>query len=96
MKYFLLFCIKFYKRYFSHLNHGCCRFIPSCSEYAYLSINKFGAFKGTILFLKRFIKCNPFFRNFGFDPVPEKFNFSLFHFPFRISKLLIKLFHAFF
>jgi putative membrane protein insertion efficiency factor len=48
----------------------CCRFAPSCSSYALMSIQRFGPGKGAWLSLKRVIKCHPFHPG-GFDPVPE-------------------------
>jgi len=51
--------------------HGYCKHIPTCSEYAKEAINMHGAFKGTILGIKRVLKCNPF-GTYGFDPVPKR------------------------
>jgi uncharacterized protein len=48
----------------------CCRFTPSCSSYAVLSVQRFGAKEGTWLIFKRLIKCHPFHPG-GYDPVPE-------------------------
>ena len=39
-----------------------CRFYPSCSEYATLSIKKHGAAKGGIKTVLRILKCNPFLK----------------------------------
>ena len=52
----------------------CCRYHPSCSEYATIAIRRFGAVKGGYLALWRIIRCNPFTPG-GYDPVPEKFCF---------------------
>ncbi|MBW2367631.1 MAG: membrane protein insertion efficiency factor YidD [Deltaproteobacteria bacterium] len=46
-----------------------CRFYPSCSEYAYQSVNRYGILKGAILTGKRVLKCHPFHPG-GVDPVP--------------------------
>jgi len=46
----------------------CCRFYPSCSNYAVQSLEKYGVFKGSLLSLKRLLKCNPFHPG-GLDPV---------------------------
>lgn len=51
--------------------HGYCKYTPSCSEYSKIAIKRFGAFKGTILSIKRILKCNPFSKG-GYDPVPKR------------------------
>ena len=48
--------------------YGFCRFYPSCSQYAVLSIAKYGAVKGAWLASQRLIKCNPWHRG-GIDLV---------------------------
>jgi uncharacterized protein len=48
---------------------GGCRFQPTCSEYAMVAIDRFGAVRGTWLALKRIAKCHPFHAP-AFDPVP--------------------------
>jgi putative membrane protein insertion efficiency factor len=45
-----------------------CRFFPSCSQYTYEAIEKHGVVKGTILGMRRILRCNPFSKG-GFDPV---------------------------
>ena len=69
MKGFLLAAIRFYRRYVSPLRKPCCRFIPTCSEYALEAVEKYGALKGSWLALRRFLRCHPFHRG-GYDPVP--------------------------
>ncbi|KQC13518.1 MAG: hypothetical protein APR63_00450 [Desulfuromonas sp. SDB] len=49
-----------------------CRFYPSCSDYAYHAIEKFGLIKGAGLGLWRLVRCNPFSKG-GYDPVPDNF-----------------------
>lgn len=46
----------------------CCRFVPTCSEYAYEAIEKYGVLKGGFLSVKRLIRCNPFSKG-GYDPL---------------------------
>lgn len=46
-----------------------CRFYPSCSNYFREALKRFGPFYGTILFIKRFLRCNPFHEP-GYDPLP--------------------------
>jgi hypothetical protein len=55
-----------FKRFFPN---GVCRFHPTCSQYTYQAIERFGFFKGGFLGLKRIIRCNPFNPG-GHDPVP--------------------------
>jgi putative membrane protein insertion efficiency factor len=66
---FLLGLINFYRRGISPLTPPSCRFTPTCSAYAYEAIERFGAVRGGWIFLKRFVRCNPF-GGHGFDPVP--------------------------
>ena len=67
-----LLALRFYKSYLSILVGGSCRFEPTCSRYAYEAIERFGVMRGVWLGLKRLLRCHPFSRRFGFDPVPEK------------------------
>lgn len=61
--------IKFYRKYISPLKiTSCCRFYPSCSQYAIDSINKYGIIKGGFKSVLRILKCNPFHSG-GYDPV---------------------------
>ena len=56
----------------SHLYpYGFCRFHPSCSEYSYQAVERFGLFKGGWLATKRICRCNPYNKG-GHDPVPGK------------------------
>lgn len=48
--------------------YGFCRFNPSCSQYSYDAINKYGIIKGSYLSLKRIIRCNPINPG-GYDPI---------------------------
>ena len=71
MKRVLLFVISFYQTYLSPLKRtGCCKYIPTCSEYAAQAITRHGALKGSVLALWRILRCNPFSAG-GIDPVPE-------------------------
>ncbi len=66
----LIILIRVYQQTFSLLLGPCCRYTPSCSSYAVLSIKRFGILEGSCLALKRFLKCHPFHPG-GYDPVPE-------------------------
>ncbi len=69
--------IKFYKVIISPLIHlipgAGCRFHPSCSQYATLAVQRFGAIKGFVMGVCRILRCNPFCKG-GFDYVPKKFS----------------------
>ena len=67
-----LLALRFYKAYLSILFAGSCRFEPTCSQYAYQAIERFGLVRGIWLGLKRLLRCQPLSRKFGYDPVPEK------------------------
>jgi len=49
---------------------GYCRFHPSCSQYGYEAINRFGVIKGTFLAMKRLTRCHPWSQG-GLDEVPK-------------------------
>ena len=79
MKKISLKLIKFYQKLFSP-DHGLfkkafpsgfCRFYPTCSEYTYQSIERFGFIKGSSLGFWRILRCNPFSKG-GQDLVPKK------------------------
>ena len=71
MKYFMIWLVKLYRRFISPIKPSCCRFTPSCSQYALEAFEKRGFFAGFILTFFRILRCNPFCRG-GYDPVPEK------------------------
>ncbi|MEN6414014.1 MAG: membrane protein insertion efficiency factor YidD [Veillonellales bacterium] len=68
MKQMLILLIKFYRIFISPLKPPTCRFIPTCSEYAILAIEKYGVLRGGILAVKRILKCHPFHPG-GYDPI---------------------------
>ena len=72
MRFLLLTLIRFYRQNISPLRPPCCRFIPTCSEYALEAVEKYGAFKGGWLALGRLSRCHPFHRqkSVEYDPVP--------------------------
>lgn len=61
--------IGFYQFTFSLLLQPCCRFEPSCSQYALDAIHKHGLIKGLWLTLTRIVRCNPWCAG-GIDKVP--------------------------
>ena len=66
----LLKIIRFYQRCISPAFPVRCRFFPTCSQYAYEAVAKYGVWKGGRLALRRLIRCNPFYKGDYFDPVP--------------------------
>ena len=70
MKQLFLTLIRFYQRCISPCFPARCRFRPTCSAYALEAIQKYGAAKGLLLALKRFLRCHPFYKGNWYDPVP--------------------------
>jgi uncharacterized protein len=69
VKYVALALIRFYKRFISPALPSACRFHPTCSQYTYEAIDRYGVIKGGWLGLKRIARCHPFNPG-GYDPVP--------------------------
>ncbi len=73
--------IRFYQKFlsFDHafwapwLGYPVCIHTPTCSEYTYEAIDRFGLILGSIMGFFRILRCNPFSEG-GYDPVPEKFS----------------------
>ena len=64
----LLVGIGAYQKLLSPLIPNCCRYYPSCSEYAAQSIEKYGPLRGTARSIRRISRCHPWHEG-GFDPV---------------------------
>ncbi len=69
MKNLVLVLLRFYQRYVSPAFLPSCRFTPTCSQYTYDAIDRFGIMWGGWLGLKRLVRCNPWNPG-GYDPVP--------------------------
>ncbi|MCK4993951.1 MAG: membrane protein insertion efficiency factor YidD [Candidatus Omnitrophica bacterium] len=69
MKKVVIFLIDLYRNTLSLMKMRSCRFYPTCSAYTKEAVNKYGAFKGIGLGIKRIFKCNHLNPG-GFDPVP--------------------------
>lgn len=70
MKKILIRLVRFYQKRISPLKTPCCRFYPSCSQYALGSLERHGALKGGLLSVWRILRCNPWNLG-GIDYVPE-------------------------
>ena len=68
MKTILIWLIIFYRKFISPIMGPHCRFEPTCSMYALQAIRKYGAIKGSVLTVKRLLKCHPFHPG-GYDPL---------------------------
>ena len=68
MKFVVLDLLGVYKALVSPFLPPACRFEPTCSEYAREAVEKYGAFRGLSLGLKRLARCHPFCKG-GHDPV---------------------------
>lgn len=70
MKYLLLALIRLWQWTFSRVLPPTCRFYPSCSQYGYEAISRYGVLRGGWLTVKRLFRCHPFHPG-GYDPVPD-------------------------
>ncbi len=66
----MVFLIKLYQYLLSPLLGDNCRFYPTCSDYAIQSLKQHGCLRGSLLVIKRLLKCQPFHSG-GLDPVPD-------------------------
>ena len=65
----LLLLVQFYRCCISPLTPPSCRYYPTCSAYALEAIERYGAWRGGWMALRRILRCHPFHRG-GYDPVP--------------------------
>ena len=65
----ILALIRAYQLAFAPMYSGSCRFVPSCSAYAAEAVERHGAIRGTVLAVRRLLRCHPF-GSHGLDPVP--------------------------
>jgi uncharacterized protein len=70
MKYIGMGLIRVYQKTFSVILPSSCRFTPSCSQYGYEAIQKYGFFRGGAMAVKRISRCHPFYNGSLYDPVP--------------------------
>ena len=71
MKILLIWLVRGYKILISPLFPPTCRFYPTCSTYALDAIDRFGAWRGSILAMRRILRCHPLHPG-GYDPVPDE------------------------
>ena len=69
LKKLFILPIRFYQKFISPNKPPCCRFHPTCSQYAIEAIMEWGVIVGLILALWRILRCNPY-GGYGEDPVP--------------------------
>lgn len=67
----LLWLIRAYQVTFSGLFPNTCRYQPTCSQYMYGAVERYGPLRGSWLGLRRIGRCRPGGGN-GYDPVPER------------------------
>jgi len=65
----VLKCIRFYQYAISPHFPPCCRYVPTCSAYAYEAVQKYGVFRGLFMAVCRVLRCHPFHAG-GYDPLP--------------------------
>lgn len=63
--------VRLYQRLLSPLFPRCCRYYPSCSEYAAQALLRHGLARGVLLATTRVLRCHPWTEG-GMDPVPER------------------------
>lgn len=71
MRELVLSALRLYQRLLSPALPPACRFMPTCSEYAYQAVARHGVARGLCLAAKRIARCHPLSAG-GYDPVPER------------------------
>jgi len=64
----MLHLLRGYKWAVSPLFRPACRYVPTCSEYAMESVERFGALRGGLMAVGRLLRCHPLVKG-GYDPV---------------------------
>lgn len=63
--------IHLYRKLRPRATRGCCKYIPTCSQYGEEAVSGMAPYSAACLRFGRILRCNPFSRG-GYDPVPEK------------------------
>jgi uncharacterized protein len=71
MKIVAMGMIKVYQATLSQVIPSSCRYSPTCSQYTYEAIERFGLLTGVWMGIKRIGRCHPWHEG-GYDPVPDK------------------------
>lgn len=58
----IIFPIRLYQKYISPAKKPCCKYYPTCSQYAVLAVRKYGPVRGSLKSAWRILRCNPFSR----------------------------------
>ncbi|HUC09745.1 MAG TPA: membrane protein insertion efficiency factor YidD [Stellaceae bacterium] len=61
--------VRAYQLLVSPILPPCCRYLPTCSEYAVVALAQHGPLHGSGLALRRLARCHPWGGS-GYDPVP--------------------------
>jgi len=69
VRWIFVLLVRAYQMLVSPLFPPACRYYPSCSNYAIEALEKYGAWRGGWMAVRRIARCHPF-RPGGFDPVP--------------------------
>ena len=69
LKKLLILMVRGYQIFISPLFPAKCRFYPTCSTYFIQAVEKYGAFKGSYLGIKRILRCHPWNHDDYYDPL---------------------------
>ena len=70
LKKILIYMIRFYQKFLSPVSKHAEYYIPTCSQYTVEALEKYGVIKGMYLAVRRILRCHPFSKRSGYDPVP--------------------------